>query len=136
MDQIYDRESTVTQASTKRKHDTPSRKSSNKKQTFDGYMETSLCISQEFVGAETKGKILVVDDYVENFIIIDGFLMVLGFEGRQENVTNVNNGKEAIKEIQRAFEEKDPTRFSLIMVECKMSLIDGYETIKRIRGLY
>ena len=62
-------------------------------------METSLCISQEFVGAETKGKILVVDDYVENFLIIDGFLMVLGYEGRSENVTNVNNGKDAINEI-------------------------------------
>ena len=62
--------------------------------------------------------------------------MVLGYKGRQENVTNVNNGLDAINEIQKAFEEKDPARFSLILIECKMSLIDGYETIKRIRRLY
>ena len=30
----------------------------------------------------------------------------------------------------------DPARYSLILIECKMSLMDGYETIKRIKRLY
>lgn len=67
--------------------------------SFDGYIENSICISQEFLNAETKGKILVVDDRVENFNIIDGFLLILGYNGRKENVTNVNSGFNALKQI-------------------------------------
>lgn len=99
-------------------------------------MENSLCISQEFINEESKGKILVVDDHVENFNIIDGFLLILGYQGRKENVTCVNSGFDALKQIQLAFEDMDPARFSLILIECKMSLMDGYETIKRIKWLY
>ena len=51
-------------------------------------------------------------------------------------MVTVNNGFEALKQIQKAFEEKDPTRFNLILIECKMSLLDGFETLKRIKHLF
>lgn len=96
-----------------------------------------MCYSQgNFEPDSQHGKILVVDDHAENFSIIEGFLLVLGYKGLRENVINVNNGFHALKQIQKAFEERDPARFTLILIECKMSLIDGYETIKRIKHLF
>ena len=104
---------------------------------FNGYMETSMCLSQAFIDEKNRGsKILVVDDHVENFSIIEGFLIVLGYKNHKNNLITEINGSGALKQIQQAFEEKDPARFTLILIECKMSLMDGYETIKKIRRLY
>lgn len=45
------------------------------------------------------GKILVVDDEKFNCDIIEGFLMILGFQGGAEGIVFAYNGEQAVKEI-------------------------------------
>ena len=46
------------------------------------------------------------------------------------------NGPDAIKYLEKAFDEKDTTRYSLILIECSMPMMDGLETKKRLMRLY
>ena len=62
--------------------------------------------------------------------------MVLGFENQNENLRYAYSGFEALKTLEKAFDENDARRYSLILIECKMPIMDGYETIKRIQWLY
>ena len=82
------------------------------------------------------GKILVVDDEKFNCDIVYGFLMILGFKERKERTTFAYNGEQAVKEIKKAIDEKDPMRFSLILMDCNMPFLDGYAATKKIRKMY
>ena len=44
------------------------------------------------INKKNTRKILVVDDQAINFEIIEGFLMILGFQNIKENVVFANNG--------------------------------------------
>jgi CheY-like chemotaxis protein len=79
------------------------------------------------------GKILVVDDEKFNCDIIEGFLMILGYQGGDSGIVFAYNGEQAVKEVQKAIDECDPYRFSLILMDCNMPFLDGYEATKRIR---
>jgi CheY-like chemotaxis protein len=81
-------------------------------------------------------KILVVDDEKFNCDIIDGFLMILGFKNRHQMTVFSYNGEQAVQEIQNAIDQSDPFRFSLILMDCNMPFLDGYEATKRIRSLF
>jgi len=52
-----------------------------------------LIITEKFVNG---GKILIVDDDKFNCDIIDGFLMILGFQGSK---VFAYNGEQALKEV-------------------------------------
>ena len=94
----------------------------------------------KFPSAPTKllnvGKIMVVDDEKFNCDIIDGFLMILGFTQRSSMVEFAHNGEQAVKLIKNAIDDQDPYRFSLILMDCNMPFLDGYEATKRIRKLF
>ena len=71
-----------------------------------------------------------------NFDIIEGLLMILGFKNLSNDLHFVNNGQDALDLLEKAFDEKDVTRYSLVLIECKMPIMDGFETIKRMKYMY
>jgi len=73
---------------------------------------------------------------VTNFDIIEGLLMILGFKNLSNDLHFVNNGQGALDLLEKAFDEKDVTRYSLVLIECKMPIMDGFETIKRMKYMY
>jgi CheY-like chemotaxis protein len=84
----------------------------------------------------SNGKILVVDDEKFNCDIIFGFLMLLGIYNRKELTDFAFNGEQAVEAVQRAFNENDPMRYKVILMDCNMPFLDGYEATKVIRSLY
>ena len=84
----------------------------------------------------SQAKILVVDDEKFNCDIIGGFLMILGFENQDSMVEFAYNGEQAVTKLKDALDDGDPNRYSLILMDCNMPFLDGYEATKRIRKLY
>jgi CheY-like chemotaxis protein len=67
-------------------------------------------------------RVLVADDKEDNRELLSQMLGPIGFQIRQ-----VANGEDAVKE----FERWDP---SLILMDLRMPVMDGYEAIRRIRA--
>ena len=82
-----------------------------------------------------KSKILVVDDEAFNIIVIKGLMRVLGMLEIDSRVDCCYNGEQAVEYIQRAVDEGDPYRYSLVLTDCMMPFMDGYEAVKRIRTI-
>jgi PAS domain S-box-containing protein len=72
--------------------------------------------------AEGRGRILLVEDNLINQQVALGMLQIQGY-----GVTVVNNGREALD----AHSEGD---FDLILMDCHMPEMDGYEATREIRG--
>ena len=68
-------------------------------------------------------RVLLVEDLKPNQIVAKTFLSKMGFE-----VEVANNGEEAIN----AF---NTLRFDLILMDCRMPVMDGYEATQSIRAL-
>jgi CheY-like chemotaxis protein len=79
---------------------------------------------------------LIVDDEKFNCDIIFGFLMILGVKNRKERTDFAYNGEEALEAVKTAIFESDPFRYSLILMDCNMPFMDGYEATHKIRKLY
>ena len=82
------------------------------------------------------GKILIVDDEKFNCDIIDGFLMILGFANREQYREFSYNGEQAVAAVREAMDDSDPYRYSLILMDCNMPFMDGYQATSKIRTLY
>ena len=73
--------------------------------------------------SEPHGHILVVDDNV-----IGRKLLARLWEGRGYSVTAVASGKKALEAFQAV-------RPSLVLMDCEMPILDGYETTRRLRAM-
>lgn len=56
--------------------------------------------------------------------------MVLGINDSDEKVDFVNDGKQALDLVGQAIDEQNCARYCLIIVECNMHDIGGFETAK------
>ncbi len=71
--------------------------------------------------ARGAGKVLLVDDNTINRLIASHHLKALGFD-----VDDAENGAEALEHWRRG-------GYSLIVMDCQMPVIDGYQATQRIR---
>ncbi|MBF0572252.1 MAG: response regulator [Desulfamplus sp.] len=69
----------------------------------------------------SNAKILLVEDNITNQVVAIGILRKLGYQA-----DIANNGKEALEFISR-------TSYDLILMDCQMSEMDGYEATEKIR---
>ena len=66
---------------------------------------------------------------------IKGLLRVIGIRNIDELVDVAYNGEESVDFIKKAIEENNPDRYCLILTDCSMPHMDGYESSKIIRSL-
>ena len=78
-------------------------------------------VKQE-IATRSKGYILIAEDNPVNRTVALGQLEELGFSARA-----VENGLEALQAMERE-------RFDLILMDCQMPKLDGYETARQIRA--
>jgi len=74
-------------------------------------------------------NVLVVDDNATNRLILKETLSSWGAE-----VSEAENGADALEEIKKR--EKDGTPFDLVLLDGKMPVMDGFETLKQINNLF
>ena len=46
------------------------------------------------------------------------------------------DGQEAVDAINQAFEDNNPTKYALILMDCSMPFLDGFTATKQIREIY
>ena len=78
-------------------------------------------MKQAAASAQEKANILVAEDNPVNRTVALGQLEELGFEAKA-----VENGQEALKAMEKE-------AFDIILMDCQMPLLDGYETARAIR---
>ena len=79
---------------------------------------------------------MIVDDEKFNSDVIYGFLMILGVKNRQEIAEFAFNGEEALSRIQLSVHNNNPYEYQLILMDCNMPFMDGYEATRKIKKLY
>ncbi|XP_057766788.1 histidine kinase 5-like [Salvia miltiorrhiza] len=82
----------------------------------------SECSSTERSGAETKHKILLVEDNKINIMVAKSMMKQLG-----HTIDVVSNGAEAVRAVQR-------TTYHLILMDVCMPVMDGLEATRLIRS--
>jgi len=69
-------------------------------------------------------KVLIAEDNAVNQMVVKGMLKRLGV-----SVTIANNGEEALAQYKESHQD-----YSLVLMDCEMPLLDGYDTTRAIRA--
>ncbi len=103
------------------------------KDLYEAFVNTIQMDRQGMLGGEEhkgssaaqseKLRILLVEDDEVNQMVVRGILQKLG-----HSVEMLVNGKEALDKVQA-----DDRSFDLILMDCEMPVMDGYEATRRIR---
>ena len=56
--------------------------------------------------------------------------MILDVDYRDQLTEFAYNGEQALSRIQKTFDDGNPGLFSLILMDCNMPFMDGYESTK------
>ena len=62
--------------------------------------------------------------------------MVLGVKNRHEITEFAYNGEEALNKVKHAVQNNDPYKYAIIMMDCNMPFMDGYDATKNIKKMY
>jgi CheY-like chemotaxis protein len=74
------------------------------------------------VAKNTTGRVLVVEDNPTNQQVAAAILNKLGYSNE-----TVGNGREALERLRKE-------EFDIVLLDCEMPELDGYETVRRIRA--
>lgn len=72
----------------------------------------------------------MADDEPFNISALLGIMKVLGLANAEEIVDTCYDGSGLVAHVKKAVEENDYDRYSLILTDCQMPVMDGYEAIK------
>ncbi len=86
--------------------------------------ERNVSVSEDQSYSFDNVKVLVVDDHPINIMFADKFLQKIGFK----DITCVGDGVEALEKV-------NERQFDLVLMDCQMPQMDGYEACKRIRQM-
>ena len=78
---------------------------------------------------------MIADDEPFNIAALLGIMRVLGLKNVDGIVDTCYNGETLVEHVKNAVEDGDYQRYSLILTDCQMPVMDGYEAIKHVRAL-
>ena len=88
------------------------------------YMDRNVCQTRRCCCP----KILVVDDVFSNILVVRGLLRLIGLE-----TDDASNGIEALDKIRAAkITRKCCRNYQMVLMDCSMPLMDGYEATRNI----
>ena len=64
-----------------------------------------------------------------------GIMKVLGVQNVEDVVDCAFHGQDMVDHVTKAIDDHDSTRYSLILTDCSMPIMDGYEAVRQIRYL-
>ena len=77
---------------------------------------------------------MIVDDENFNIEAMKGLLTVLKVEN-MDLIDFAYDGEQSCRLMEKAIQEGDFDRYSLILTDCSMPFLDGYEATKRMREM-
>ena len=80
-------------------------------------------------------KMILADDEPYNIEVVIGLIKILGMRDVEKLIYVSNDGTETVDLVQKAIDEGDPFRYSLIITDCSMPEMDGYDSTKAIREM-
>jgi len=74
-----------------------------------------------------KKRVLVVDDESFNIMAVKGLMRVIGVPD-STHIDVGYNGEQAVELVKKAIAEGEPDRYPLIVTDCSMPFMDGYQS--------